>query len=120
LANYAINEEGTEAALLKYVPNLQNTKRIKQYPGSLFCTEVKENEVLSLQVQMLFYITPVHIAITQANPHILSAVCRSTQFVPSINNVVSDRCYRPASCTVDVDWLKFWVQLVVRGKMNTT
>jgi len=48
--------------------------------------------------------------------HRLSAVCRSTQFVTSINNFVSQRGYRPASCIVDVDWLKVWVQLVVRAR----
>ena len=50
--------------------------------------------------------------------HILPAVCRSKQFIPSTNSAVSQRCYRPASCTVDVDWLKVWVQLVVRGEVN--
>jgi hypothetical protein len=38
--------------------------------------------------------------------HLLSAVCRSTQFATSINNVVSQRGLRSASCIVDVDWLK--------------
>ena len=52
----------------------------------------------------------------QTSPHRLSAVCRSTQFVTSINNFVSQRGYRPASCIVDVDWLKVWVQLVVRAR----
>ena len=45
--------------------------------------------------------------------HLQSAVCLSTQFAASINNVVSQRGSRPASCIVDVDWLKVWVQLVV-------
>ena len=48
--------------------------------------------------------------------HSLPAVCRSTQFVTTINNVVSQRGYRPASCIVDVDWLKVWVRLVVRWR----
>jgi len=48
--------------------------------------------------------------------HHRSAVCRSTQFTTSINNAVSQRGLRSASCIVDVDWLKVWVQLVVRGR----
>jgi hypothetical protein len=48
--------------------------------------------------------------------HLRSAVRRSTHFVTSINNVVSQRGSRPASCIVDVEWLKVWVQLVVRGR----
>jgi hypothetical protein len=48
--------------------------------------------------------------------HLLSAVCRSTQFVTSTNNVVSQRGWRSASCIVDVDWLMVWVQLVVRAR----
>ena len=59
---------------------------------------------------------PLHIAITQIRPHFLSALCRSTQLTTSINNVVFQRGFRPASCIVDVDWLKVWVQLVVRGR----
>jgi hypothetical protein len=58
----------------------------------------------------------LHIAITQTRPHLRSAVCRSTQFTTSINNVVSQRGLRSASCIVDVDWLKVWIQLVVRGR----
>ena len=34
----------------------------------------------------------------------------------SINNFVSQRGYIPASCIVDVDWLKVLVQLAVRGR----
>ena len=48
--------------------------------------------------------------------HLLSAVCRSTQFTTSINNVVSQHGLRSASCIVDADWLKVWVQLEVRGR----
>ena len=59
------------------------------------------------------FLPPLH---TQTNPHRLSAVCRSTEFVTSINNFVSQRGYRPASCIVDVDWLKVWVRLLVRGR----
>jgi hypothetical protein len=59
---------------------------------------------------------PVHITITQTRPHLRSALCRSTQFATSINNAVSQRGLRSASCIVDVDWLNVWVQLVVRGK----
>jgi len=61
-------------------------------------------------------VLPVHITITQTRPHLRSAVCRSTQFSTSINNVVSQRGLRSVSCIVDVDWLKVWVQLVVRGR----
>ena len=59
---------------------------------------------------------PLHIAITQTRPHLQSAVCRSTQFSTSINNVVSQRGYRPASYVVDVDWMKVWVQGVGKGR----
>ena len=65
-------------------------------------------------------VLPLHITITQTRPHLRSALCRSTQFATSINNVVSQRGLRSASCIVDVDWLKVWVQLVVRGEMETT
>ena len=34
---------------------------------------------------------PVHIAITHTSPHLRSAVCWSTQFATSINNVASQR-----------------------------
>jgi len=51
----------------------------------------------------------VHITITQTRPHLRSVVCRSTQIYTSINNVVSQRGLRSASCIVDVDWLKVWV-----------
>jgi hypothetical protein len=44
-----------------------------------------------------------------------SAVGRSTQFAPSINNAAPHRS-SPASCIVDVDWLKVWVQLIVWGR----
>ena len=57
----------------------------------------------------------LHIAITQTRPHVQSSLCRSTQFTPSIKITVS-HSYRPASCIVGVDWLKVWVQLVVRGR----
>ena len=46
--------------------------------------------------------------------HLVSALCRSTQFVTSINNALSQRRSRLVGCTVDVDWLKVWVQLVVK------
>jgi len=61
-------------------------------------------------------VLPLHIAITQTSPHLRSVVCRSTQFPASINNVVSQRGSRPATCIVDVDWLKVWVQLVVKAR----
>ena len=58
----------------------------------------------------------VHIAATHTRPHLLSAACRSAQFVTSVNNVVSQRDLRSVSCVVDVDWLKVWVQLLVMGR----
>jgi hypothetical protein len=61
-------------------------------------------------------VLPVHITIKEIRPHLRSPVCRTTQFATSINNVVSQRGLRSASCVVDVDWLKVWVQLVVRGR----
>ena len=48
--------------------------------------------------------------------HLLSAVCRSTHLFTSINNFVSQRGSISVSCIVDVDWLKVWVRLVVRGR----
>jgi hypothetical protein len=48
--------------------------------------------------------------------HLLSAVCRSTQFVTPTSNVVTQRGSRSASCVVDVAWLKVWVQLVVKAR----
>ena len=59
-------------------------------------------------------LSPLH-----TSPHLLSAVCWSTQLVTSINTAVSQHDSRPVSCVVDVDWLKVWVQLVVKGEMNT-
>lgn len=47
--------------------------------------------------------------------HTIRSVCRSTQFVTSINNVVTKRGSRSASCIVDVDCLKVWVRLLVKG-----
>jgi len=47
--------------------------------------------------------------------HLRSAACRFTQFSTSINNVLFQRGSRPASCVVDVDWLKVWVQLKGKG-----
>jgi len=41
--------------------------------------------------------------------HLRSSICRFTQFVTSINNFVSQRGLRSASCIVDVDWLKVCV-----------
>jgi len=63
---------------------------------------------------------PQPITIKQTSPHILSAVCRSTQYSTPINNALSQRGSGPFSCVVDVDWLKVWVQLVVKGEMNST
>jgi len=57
-----------------------------------------------------------HIAITQTRPHLCSAVCWSTQFATSVNNVLSQRILKSASCVVDADWLKVWVHLVVKER----
>jgi len=59
---------------------------------------------------------PQHITIKQISTHLRSAVCRSTQLATLINSIVSQRDSRPASCIVGVDWLKVWVQLVVKGR----
>ena len=53
---------------------------------------------------------------SETRPHLRSAVCRYTQFRMAINTVVSQRGCRTASCVVDVEWLKVWVQLVVQAR----
>jgi len=58
----------------------------------------------------------LHITITQTRPHLCSVVCWSTQIATAINNVLSQRILRSASCVVDVDWLKVWVHLVVKER----
>ena len=63
----------------------------------------------------ILLIFPQPLTIKQIGPHFRFAVCRSTQFATSVNNAVSHRS-RPASCTVDVDWLKVWIQLVVKRR----
>jgi len=66
---------------------------------------------MCVQVQLLHsQCSFLHIAITQTRADL------SIQFATSIDNVVSQRGLRSASCIVDVDWLKVWVQLVVRER----
>jgi hypothetical protein len=100
----------------KDVANLQITKKKKIYQSAVLHGGTTKPGYVRAGSTVTLSVLPLHIAITQTRPHLRSAVCRSTQFVTSINNVVSQRGSRPASCIVDVEWLKVWVQLVVRGK----
>ena len=68
-----------------------------------------------MQVQLLLSLctSPLH---TQDHTFGLLTADQCNQSPTSVNNVVSQRGSIPASCIVDVDWLKVWVHLVVKAR----
>jgi len=117
MATLASTENETEQRVSKEVANWQVTKNYIIWSCSVQqgCTRKVGYVCAGSTVILLIslFLSPLH---TQTSPHRLSAVCRSTQFVTSINNFVTQRGSRPAICIVDVDWLKVWVWLLVRGR----
>jgi hypothetical protein len=116
MATLASKEHGTELACCKELTNLQITRIIKHISCSVLHEGTTKRGYVRAGSTVTLSVLPLHIAITQTRPHLRSAVCRSIRFATSINNFLSQRGWRPASCIADVDWLKVWVQLVVRGR----
>ena len=118
MATLASNENDTEQNVSIQAAKLQITKSLK-HKKKLLCSALRYKQTRLCTCMFYCYSLCAH-RHSQTRTHHPSAVCRSTQFRTAINTVVSQRGWRTASCVVEVEWLKVWVQLVVRREMKTT